>query len=110
MNLRVCGLIAGVIALASCSSPRQYEMRGQILAVNRDKMEILVKHEEIVGLMPAMTMPWKVQSIGMLDNLGPGDLITSEIEVENNQGVVTKITKLGTAKPEMPAPAAPGPP
>ena len=32
-------------------------MRGQILAVNRDKMEILVKHEEIAGLMPAMTMP-----------------------------------------------------
>ena len=62
-------------------------MRGQILGVNRDKMEILVKHEEIPGLMAAMTMPWKVQTASMLDNLGPGDLITSEIEVDNNQGV-----------------------
>ena len=59
-------------------------------------MEILVKHEEIPGLMPAMTMPWKVQTANMLDNLGPGDLITSEIDVDNNQGVITKITKLGT--------------
>ena len=41
---------------------------------------------------------------------GTGDLITSEIEVENNQGVVTKITKLGTAKPDMPAPGAPAKP
>ena len=82
-------------------------MRGQILGVNRDKMEILVKHEEIPGLMPAMTMPWKVQTANMLDNIGPGDLITSEIVVDNNQGVVTKITKLGAAKPDVPAPAGP---
>jgi protein SCO1/2 len=57
--------------------------------------------------MAAMTMPWKVQNASLLDNLGPGDLITSEIVVNNNQGVVTKITKLGTAKPDMPAPAGP---
>jgi protein SCO1/2 len=107
MNIRVFALLAGLLAAASCSSARQYEMRGQILAVNRDKLEILVKHEEIEGLMPAMTMPWKVRTASMLDNLGPGDLITSEIEVDDNQGVVTKITKLGTAKPDMPAAAAP---
>ena len=38
------------------------------------------------GLMPAMTMPWKVQTANMLDNLGPGDLITSEIEVDGQPG------------------------
>ena len=107
MNLRVLALLTTLLAAASCSSVKHYEMRGQILAVNRDKLEILVKHEEIEGLMPAMTMPWKVRTVGMLDNLGPGDLITSEIEVDDDQGVVTKITKLGTAKPDMPAPAAP---
>lgn len=103
-------LLAVLAAAASCSNAKTYEMRGQILGINRDKMEILVKHEEIPGLMAAMTMPWKVQHANMLDNLGPGDLITSEIVVENNQGVVTKITKLGTAKPDVPAPAAPSKP
>jgi protein SCO1/2 len=110
MNRRAFALMACLIGAASCSSAKQYEMRGQILAVNRDKMEILVKHEEIAGLMPAMTMPWKVQTPNMLDNLGPGDLITSELVVENNQAVVTKITKLGTAKPDLPAPGAPSKP
>jgi protein SCO1/2 len=110
MNFRVVAVLAGLLTAASCSSPKQYEMRGQILAVNRDKMEVLVKHEEIAGLMPAMTMPWKVKTANMLDNLGPGDLITSELEVENNQGVITKITKLGTARPDLPAPGAPAKP
>jgi protein SCO1/2 len=107
MKHRVLAVLTALIAAASCSSAKTYEMRGQILGVNRDKMEILVKHDEIPGLMAAMTMPWKVQTPGMLDNIGPGDLILSEIVVDNNQGVVTKITKLGTAKPEVPAPAGP---
>src|SRR5688500_12221143 len=110
MKFRVVALLAAFLFAASCSSAKTYEMRGQVLGVNRDKMEILVKHEEIPGLMAAMTMPWKVGSVNMLDTLGPGDLITSEIVVDNNQGVVTKITKLGTAKPDVPAPAGPARP
>lgn len=110
MKRRLLALLAALLTAASCSSAKTYEMRGQILGINRDKMEILVKHEEIPGLMAAMTMPWKVQHATMLDNLGPGDLITSEVVVENNQGVVTKITKLGTAKPDVPAPGAPARP
>jgi protein SCO1/2 len=110
MKLRLLAIAAALLGLAACSSAKQYEMRGQILGINRDKLEILVKHEEIAGLMPAMTMPWRVQSAGMLDNLGPGDLITSTIEVSDNQGVVTSITKLGTAKPDVPPAAAPAKP
>jgi protein SCO1 len=110
MKRRVSPLIAVLLAAAACSSVEQYEMRGQILGINRDKMEILVKHEEIEGFMPAMTMPWKVKTAGMLDNLGPGDLITSEIEVDGANSVVTKITKLGTARPDVPPPASPAAP
>jgi protein SCO1 len=110
MNRRLIPVLVVLLAAISCSAPRRYEMRGQILGVNRDKLEVLVKHDEIVGLMPAMTMPWRVKSANLLDTIGPGDLITSELEVENNQGVITKITKLGTAKPDTPPPAAPAKP
>jgi protein SCO1/2 len=111
MRLRAIALLAALAAAASCSSAKTYEMQGQILGVNRDKLEILVKHGDIPGLMPAMTMPWKVQTASMLDNVGTGDLIAAEIEIQNNQGVITKITRLGTAKPDVPPPggaAAPG--
>jgi protein SCO1/2 len=107
MHLRVFALISLLLVSAACGGAKRYEMKGQVLAVNRDKVEILVKHEDIVGLMPAMTMPYKVESVSMLDNLGPGDLITTELEVDDNQGVITRITKTGTAKPDVPAPAGP---
>ena len=104
------GVGLALFAVLSCSNAKTYEMRGQILGINRDKMEILVKHDEIKGLMPAMTMPWKVRTANMLETLGPGDLIASEIEVNSSQAVITKITKLGTAKPDLPAPGAPAKP
>lgn len=107
MKSRVASLLFLLAAAASCSNAKTYEMRGQILGINRDKMEILVKHDEIPGLMAAMTMPWKVENASMLDNLGRGDLIATEVVVDNNQGVITKITKLGTAKPDDPPPPGP---
>src|SRR5207244_2284809 len=79
--------------------------KGQILSVNRDKQEVLVKHEEITGYMMAMTMPYKVQSSGMLDNLGAGDLVTAQLEVKKDVPVITAITKTGNAPPDVPPPA-----
>jgi protein SCO1/2 len=98
-------VVFGLFSAISCSRAKHYEMKGQVLAVNRDKVELLVKHQDIVGLMPAMTMPYKAASVGMLDNVGPGDLITADLAVENSAGVITKITKTGTAKVDAPAPS-----
>jgi protein SCO1/2 len=98
-------LSSGLIFAIACSSAKHYEMKGQVLALDRDKVEILVKHEDIPGLMPAMTMPYKVESAGMLDNLGPGDLITTDLAVDNGAGIIMKITKTGTAKVDVPAPS-----
>jgi protein SCO1 len=105
MKRRIFAMLCVLAAAASCSNAKRYEMRGQVLGVNRDKMEILVKHDDIPGLMAAMTMPWKVETANMLETIGPGDIIAADIVVDNDQGVITKITKLGTAKPEVPAPA-----
>jgi protein SCO1/2 len=89
----------------SCSPAKHYELKGQILAVNRDKQELLIKHEEIPGYMMAMTMPYKVESRGMLDNVGAGDIITAQLAVKDNVGTITALTKTGTAPPDLPKPS-----
>jgi protein SCO1 len=101
---RFAPLLCLIFAL-SCSHPRQYELKGQILGVNRDKQELLIKHEEIPGFMMAMTMPYRVESAGMLDNVGAGDLITARLEVKDNVGTITSITKTGSAPPDVPKPS-----
>src|SRR5437868_1720503 len=106
MTIRRVPAILAVCLAVSCSPAKHYELKGQILGVNRDKQEILVKHEEIPGFMMAMTMPYKVQSGSMLDNVNAGDLITAQLEVKDNVNTITAITKTGTAPPDVPKPSA----
>jgi protein SCO1/2 len=105
MNLRKLAVFSMVILLAGCSRAKHYELKGQVLAVNREKQELLVKHEEIPGYMMAMTMPYRVQSGTMLDNLSAGDLITAQLEVKHNVGTITEITRTGNAPPDLPKPS-----
>ncbi len=42
---------------------------------------VAVKHEEIKGFMPAMTMPYEVRDAKALDGLAPGDLINATLVV-----------------------------
>ncbi len=47
----------GLLTLAAgCSRSREYELRGQILAVDPARHELTIKHGDIRGFMPGMTM------------------------------------------------------
>jgi protein SCO1/2 len=95
----------GLFAIGACSHAAHYELKGQVLSVNRDTQEVLVKHEAIPGYMMAMTMPYKVQSSVLAQNLESGDLISARLEVKDNVPVITAITKTGHAPPDLPKPA-----
>ncbi len=68
-----------------------------MLAVKPETREILVKHEDIPGFMPAMTMPYVVKDVALLKERAPGDLITATLVVESTLGYLTAITKTGSA-------------
>jgi protein SCO1/2 len=96
--MRSCIVLLLCVAAASCatrSNERRYPLQGQVLAVEPARRQITLKHEEIKGFMPAMTMPYDVQDAKALDGLAPGDLI--------NGAYVTAIRRVGSAPLEKPA-------
>jgi protein SCO1/2 len=97
---------AGFIACGG-SDRREYTLQGQILTVAADHMEANIKHEDIPGFMPAMTMPYKVRDAQELAALQPGDLITSTLVVVSNDAYLKDVKKVGSAPLEKPADAAP---
>jgi protein SCO1/2 len=86
-----------LMASCACSTSREYEVRGQVLVVNRERQEITIKHEDIRGFMPAMTMPFKVRRLALLDGIAAGDLVTAALVVEDNAAYLTAISKTGSA-------------
>jgi protein SCO1 len=91
-------IVAVAVTACSRTAPtKQYQLTGQILEVKPDSNEVLVKHENIPGFMPAMTMPYKVEDAKVLAGKQPGDLITATLVVSETEAHLSKIDKTGHA-------------
>jgi protein SCO1/2 len=93
-------------AAAGCARGREYELRGQVLAVDKARGQITVRHEDIKGFMPAMTMPFTVRDRAMLDARVPGELIRATLVVGSNEAHLEDIQRTGEA-PLIEAPPSP---
>lgn len=99
-----------ILAAAGCSKAperRTFTLQGQVQSLDAPRKMLVVKHEEIKGFMPAMTMPYEAADAALLNGLAPGDLINAQLEVFSNGAHLTAIKKVGTAPLEKPADAAP---
>jgi protein SCO1/2 len=99
-------LALGAARCAKSSDQRQYNLQGQVIGISPDHREATIKHEEITGFMPAMTMPYKVRDAALLSGLAPGDLITARLIVVPNDAYLADVKKVGTAPLETPRPAS----
>ena len=105
MRLVLLSSVCLAVLVAACRKPsdeRQYTLQGQVLSVTPAHVEATIKHEEIKGLMPAMTMPYKVKDAKLLDGIAPGDLITATLTVVANDAYLTAVRKVGQAPLEQP--------
>jgi len=91
--------VIAITATACNRTPptKQYQLTGQILDVKPETKEVLVKHEDIPGFMPAMTMPYKVEDPNLLADKQPGDLITATLVVGETEAHLSTIDKTGHA-------------
>lgn len=59
------------------------------------KNEITIRHEKIPGFMPAMTMPFKVKDIMLLEKRRPGDFIEAKLVITDKEAYLINIVKTG---------------
>ena len=79
---------------AAAVATTSYQGDGRVRSTNAKLPSIEIDHQEIKGLMPAMTMEFFVKDKSLLDGLKAGDHI--EFTIDNGVGglVITKIKKL----------------
>jgi Cu/Ag efflux protein CusF len=87
-------LVAGLWA-GACARPDTYELQGQIVAVDAARQELTIKHGDIKGFMPGMTMPYKVKQASMMTGRTPGDLVRATLVIEESLGYLTSIQVIG---------------
>jgi Cu/Ag efflux protein CusF len=95
-------------AITACQSPqaKRYPLQAEVISVDTPRKLIVVKHGEIPGLMPAMTMSYAVLDSRDIAPLHAGDKISAELVVADNTGHLEKIvlvTKVPDTAPPSPA-------
>ena len=105
----ICLSLAVAISACAKSDERTFTLQGQVLSLEPGQKMLTVKHEEITGFMPAMTMPYEVRDARLLDGLAAGDLINATLVVVSNGAYLSAIKKVGQAPLEKPPAEAPNP-
>ena len=109
MPIRMAFIFMLALVASACSRPasdrREYTLQGQILSVQADRKEAVIRHEEIQGFMSAMTMPYNVVDAKEYAGLAPGDLITASLIVEPTRAYLERVKKVGSAPLEALAPS-----
>ena len=89
---------AGLVAACGrADNARTYQLTGQILVVKHETNELLVKHDDIPGFMPAMTMPYTVKDAALIKERVAGDVITATLVVASEGPFLSAISKTGVA-------------
>jgi protein SCO1/2 len=66
-----------------------------VLAIDPSRQELTIKHEDIAGFMPAMTMPFRVRDRKLIDGLAAGDLVKATLVVESNNAYLSRVERTG---------------
>ncbi len=93
-------------------SPQVFSVTGVVKALPPDGKTAVIQHAAIPNYMPAMTMAFAVKDARELRGLHPGDSISFQMVVTEQDGWIEHISKLAQAAPVavVPAPAAPAAP
>jgi protein SCO1/2 len=104
MRLVFTLLVGSLLLAGACSGGRQYELKGQVLAVDPVRQELTIKHGDIRGFMPGMTMPFKVKDAKLMEGRTPGDLVTATLVVEDSSAYLSALLTTGHAPLTEPPP------
>ena len=74
---------AALLLVLGCGRGNTYSAHGIVREVDRAERQAVIEHEDIAGLMPAMTMSFDVPDDAVLARLEPGDRIEFELEVKD---------------------------
>jgi protein SCO1 len=100
-----------MIALAACQTekpaPQQhFDLKGKVVAVNKNEGTITLAHEAIPGYMPAMTMEYPVKDQWVFNVVKPGQTLEASLVVGRDGAWLQDVVITDQSKPQGNLPAA----
>ena len=94
---RALAVAAVLCALVAGCHGSTYHGEGDVVGVDPAARQVTINHEDIAGLMPAMTMTFAARSPDTLADVAPGSRVRFDLVKEGELLVVTRLVTLGRA-------------
>ena len=93
-------LASVLVATLGCSGRDTHPGHGVVHEVSTEDGQALVAHDEMPGLMPAMTMSFAIYDKELLEKLRPGDVIDFELVQERGSFWIDSAEVVGRVSPD----------
>lgn len=102
--MKILSTVALVVSqgLLCADETRDFTVRGVVQEERLAKSQLIVKHEEIPNYMDAMTMPFQVRDPKIFDSVKPGDAITFQLHVTEEDHWIDGVKIVGNGEKEAP--------
>ena len=89
-------VLVGLTLALACGRPT-YTASGDVTALDPATLQVTISHDDIPGLMGAMTMSFRVRSADVLAGIAPGTRVRFELVQAGQDLIVTRLVAVGTA-------------
>lgn len=84
------------LTVSACQSleggeAREYEIKGQVISVDKRARQAIISHEPVPDFMEAMTMPFTIKEEWALNELAAGDRIQATLVVQEERSWLERI-------------------
>jgi len=92
LRIRCLAICVALAPLLACQEGgRRYEGRGIVREVEPGLRQLVIEHEDIPGLMPAMTMNFDVADPKLLTGAKPGEAVDFEVSFDGRSYRITRL-------------------
>ena len=73
------------------ASTVRHAMSGMVLTVDAARRSVIISHDPVTGVMPAMTMPFEVRDAKELNGLVPGTIVSFTLVLQKDVGYIERV-------------------
>ena len=78
---------------------KRYHLKGKVVSIDKKSKMANIDSEAIPGFMDAMTMPYQLKPESELDKLKPGDSVTGDIVMQDENSWLENVVVTGYSAP-----------
>ena len=84
-------LLTSVVMSVAAQQPVRHAMSGMVLKVDVAQKSVVISHDPVSGVMPAMTMPFDVREATELTGLVPGTIVSFTLVLGKESGYIERV-------------------